>query len=532
MSLKLTDFRPLNFRRRHSEASMLPQQCSEQLVAWQPSTDGKFLIGRMILDRNSSKRQNAENILGLKVVGGKRTESGRLGAFVIKVKKGSVADTTGHLKRGDEVIMWNRNCLQDATYDQVCDAILTSKSERMVELVVSRPIEDTPRIPATRRHQLINQSSSSSFDSQKREDELSQGRLGRSNQLKSNSRDSMTKSSPQITRKCADCCSSSSGGAVLPGRLQVRLSYEGEQLFVTILRASDLSLRQGIFKRNPYVKMYLLPDRSEISKRRTKTEKKTLSPRWNQSFVYAPIRQGDLESMSLELSLWDLDRSVETNNHFIGEAIVDLGLVPLDDRSQWFDLLPFGGELLSRDYTSSPMTSRRRSSPHDSDGHVMISRLLRTRQSVSNIPTNRNNSSSANQRSDNFRKPKSSSVICTSSSGSINPEDSETKSHHRKLPTTPTYRSNPKLLDISDFSSRSRSQSDDVTKPMMTSRDRSDSPVIDIDSSKNIHRPSSFQSPQRVLSNSRIRINRRNENCWDDRRGNPEYQNVTSSSEQ
>ena len=66
------------------------------------------------------------------VVGGKRTESGRLGAFVIKVKRGSVADSTGHLKRGDEVIMWNKNCLQDATYNQVCDAILASKSERLV----------------------------------------------------------------------------------------------------------------------------------------------------------------------------------------------------------------------------------------------------------------------------------------------------------------------------------------------------------------------------------------------------------------
>ena len=63
-------------------------------------------------------------------------------------------------------------------------------------------------------------------------------------------------------------------------------------------------------------------DRSEASKRRTKTEKKTLSPHWNQSFVYSPIRRGDLGSMSLELSLWDLDRSVETNNHFIGEVIM------------------------------------------------------------------------------------------------------------------------------------------------------------------------------------------------------------------
>lgn len=34
------------------------------------------------------------------VVGGKMTESGRLCAFITKVKKGSLADTVGHLRPG------------------------------------------------------------------------------------------------------------------------------------------------------------------------------------------------------------------------------------------------------------------------------------------------------------------------------------------------------------------------------------------------------------------------------------------------
>lgn len=41
------------------------------------------------------------NILGLKVVGGKILDNGRIGALIEKVKKGSVADTVGHLRAGE-----------------------------------------------------------------------------------------------------------------------------------------------------------------------------------------------------------------------------------------------------------------------------------------------------------------------------------------------------------------------------------------------------------------------------------------------
>ena len=37
--------------------------------------------------------------------------------------------------------------------------------------------------------------------------------------------------------------------------------------------------------------------------------------------MYGPIRRQDLESMTLELTLWDLDRTVESSNHFMGEVI-------------------------------------------------------------------------------------------------------------------------------------------------------------------------------------------------------------------
>ncbi|MED6278448.1 hypothetical protein CHARACLAT_023866, partial [Characodon lateralis] len=69
-------------------------------VTWQPSKEGDHLIGRITLSKRSAMPREAGSLLGLKVVGGKITESGRLGAFITKVKKGSLADVVGHLRAG------------------------------------------------------------------------------------------------------------------------------------------------------------------------------------------------------------------------------------------------------------------------------------------------------------------------------------------------------------------------------------------------------------------------------------------------
>lgn len=96
------------------------------------------------------------------------TESGRLCAFITKVKRGSLADIVGHLRpgkhthlsggagllfwsiliehshvsllSGDQVLEWNGRVLQGATFNEVYNIILESKPEPQVELVVSRPI--------------------------------------------------------------------------------------------------------------------------------------------------------------------------------------------------------------------------------------------------------------------------------------------------------------------------------------------------------------------------------------------------------
>ncbi|XP_031730286.1 regulating synaptic membrane exocytosis protein 2 isoform X5 [Anarrhichthys ocellatus] len=293
-------------------------------VTWQPSKDGDRLIGRILLNKrmkDGSVPRDSGALLGLKVVGGKMTESGRLCAFITKVRKGSLADTVGHLRPGDQVLEWNGKLLQGATFKEVYNIILESKPEPQVELVVSRPIGDIPRIPDSTHAQL--ESSSSSFESQKMD------------------RPSISVTSPMSPSMLRDA------PQYLSGQLSVKLWYDkvGHQLIVTILGAKDLPAREDGRPRNPYVKIYFLPDRSlnycsssDKSKRRTKTVKKSLEPKWNQTFMYSPVHRREFRERMLEITLWDQARVREEESEFLGEILIELETALLDDEPHWYKL--------------------------------------------------------------------------------------------------------------------------------------------------------------------------------------------------
>uniref|UniRef100_A0A674B2K4 Regulating synaptic membrane exocytosis 2 n=1 Tax=Salmo trutta TaxID=8032 RepID=A0A674B2K4_SALTR len=300
----------LNEDNQHSHSEKHP-------VTWQPSKDGERLIGRILLNKrmkDGSVPRDSGALLGLKVVGGKMTESGRLCAFITKVRKGSLADTVGHLRPGDQVLEWNGRFLQGATFKEVYNIILESKPEPQVELVVSRPIGDIPRIPDSTHAQL--ESSSSSFESQKMD------------------RPSISVTSPMSPGMLRDA------PQYLSGQLSVKLWYDkvGNQLIVTILGAKDLPSREDGRPRNPYVKIYFLPDRSDKSKRRTKTVKKSLEPKWNQTFMYSPVHRREFRERMLEITLWDQARVREEESEFLGEILIELETALLDDEPHWYKL--------------------------------------------------------------------------------------------------------------------------------------------------------------------------------------------------
>ncbi|XP_050796484.1 regulating synaptic membrane exocytosis protein 2 isoform X12 [Gopherus flavomarginatus] len=302
-------------------------------VTWQPSKDGDRLIGRILLNKrlkDGSVPRDSGAMLGLKVVGGKMTETGRLCAFITKVKKGSLADTVGHLRPGDEVLEWNGRLLQGATFEEVYNIILESKPEPQVELVVSRPIGDIPRIPDSTHAQL--ESSSSSFESQKMDRP--------SISVTSPMSPGMLRDVPQFLSGQLSSQSLSRRTTPFVPRVQIKLWYDkvGHQLIVTILGAKDLPSREDGRPRNPYVKIYFLPDRSDKNKRRTKTVKKTLEPKWNQTFIYSPVHRREFRERMLEITLWDQARVREEESEFLGEILIELETALLDDEPHWYKL--------------------------------------------------------------------------------------------------------------------------------------------------------------------------------------------------
>ncbi|XP_061088911.1 regulating synaptic membrane exocytosis protein 1 isoform X1 [Conger conger] len=351
-------------------------------VTWQPSKEGDHLIGRITLSKRTAMPKEAGALLGLKVVGGKMTETGRLGAFITKVKKGSLADVVGHLRAGDEVLQWNGKPLPGATKKEVYNIILESKSEPQVEIVVSRPIgsihrflsknflrkvykayQDIPRIPET-SHPPLESTGSSSFESQKME------------------RPSISVMSPTSPGTLRDI------PQLLPGQLSVKLWYDkvGHQLIVNVLQAIDLPSRLDGRPRNPYVKMYFLPDRSDKSKRRTKTVKKSAEPKWNQTFLYSHVHRRDFRERMLEITVWDQPRVQEEESEFLGEILIELETALLDDTPHWYKLqthdvsslpLPQPSPYLPRRHGHSDSPSKKLQRSHriidtDYDDHIAL----------------------------------------------------------------------------------------------------------------------------------------------------------------
>ncbi|XP_077990768.1 regulating synaptic membrane exocytosis protein 2-like [Glandiceps talaboti] len=300
-------------------------------VTWQPDLDNNRLIGHMILkkvSRDGTPPRDSSAILGLKVVGGKMTDIGKLGAFITKVKKGSIADTVGHLRAGDEVLNWNGRNLQGATFDEVYDIVLDSKSEPLVELTVARQMGDIgpekdPRDIIAKRASL-SKSSSSGYDS---------GKMKEDEEPSKPRRPSVTITSP----------GSPTPPGVRPtslhkmGQIQIKMWYDNtsQRLVVTILSAEHLPHKEMAEKRNPYVKLYILPDRSEKTKRRTKTVAKSNNPKWNQTFIY-DLKRENFNGTTLEVTIWDFDRFGV--NEFLGEVLVDLDSAALDDEPHWYIL--------------------------------------------------------------------------------------------------------------------------------------------------------------------------------------------------
>ncbi|KAF7649442.1 hypothetical protein LDENG_00141410 [Lucifuga dentata] len=170
--------------------------------------------------------------------------------------------------------------------------------------------------------------------------------------LKPSSSNSSLRSSYTLGGSMMSLFSSGDLGVVeVRGRIQFSLVYDSqkEELHVRVHRCEDLASARNN-RSDPYVKTYLLPDKSSHSKKKTSVQKKTLNPVYDQTLRYK-VRIGELRSRTLNLSVWHAETL--GRNVFLGEVEVTLSLW------DWTFMLPLWQDLQPRVHVSpDSITSR------------------------------------------------------------------------------------------------------------------------------------------------------------------------------
>ncbi|NXW52891.1 SYT3 protein, partial [Nyctiprogne leucopyga] len=125
--------------------------------------------------------------------------------------------------------------------------------------------------------------------------------------------------------------------------VSLRYSYGSQQLIVRVLRARDLPPKDPNGSSDPYVKIYLLPERKR--KFQTKVHRKTLNPVFDETFTFG-VPFAELPSRRLQLSLYDFDRF--SRHDLIGVVTLE-NLLELAERGGpetpvWRDIMEGSGE--------------------------------------------------------------------------------------------------------------------------------------------------------------------------------------------
>ncbi|XP_007889440.1 synaptotagmin-like protein 4 [Callorhinchus milii] len=132
------------------------------------------------------------------------------------------------------------------------------------------------------------------------------------------------------------------GNVAVTGEIVFTMNYDQnkQMLNVYVKECHNLAYGDESKKRsNPYVKTYLLPDRSRQGKRKTIIKRNTTDPIYNENLKY-DISESQLIMRTLQLSVWHHDRF--GRNVFLGE--VDLSLDIWNFNSQLEECLPLHGE--------------------------------------------------------------------------------------------------------------------------------------------------------------------------------------------
>uniref|UniRef100_A0A8C3PRY0 Synaptotagmin-like protein 5 n=1 Tax=Calidris pygmaea TaxID=425635 RepID=A0A8C3PRY0_9CHAR len=121
--------------------------------------------------------------------------------------------------------------------------------------------------------------------------------------------------------------------------LNINYSYKTGALNILVKSCRNLAVADEKKQRtDPYVKAYLLPDKSRQSKRKTKIKSNSTNPEFNETLKYV-ISHTQLETRTLQLSVWHYDRF--GHNSFLGEVEIPFDSWNFENQAdEWFVLQP------------------------------------------------------------------------------------------------------------------------------------------------------------------------------------------------
>uniref|UniRef100_UPI00358E5C4E synaptotagmin-7 isoform X5 n=1 Tax=Myxine glutinosa TaxID=7769 RepID=UPI00358E5C4E len=139
-------------------------------------------------------------------------------------------------------------------------------------------------------------------------------------------RNSITSDMMMISPESEDDCQEAGLKQNL-GRIQFSVGYSFQDITLTvkIQKGMDLPAKDFTGTSDPFVKLYLLPDKKH--KLETKVKRKNLNPHWNETFLFEGFPYEKVTQRILYLQVLDYDRF--SRNDPIGEVSLPLGRLDL-----------------------------------------------------------------------------------------------------------------------------------------------------------------------------------------------------------
>ncbi|XP_058841853.1 protein piccolo-like isoform X5 [Acipenser ruthenus] len=365
----------------HALDRRLPERMSHSKQSQHQQGEAKpiqysFPYSKIKLQKDPKDHSVSGNGLGIRVVGGKDIpgNNGEIGAYIAKILPGGIAEQTGKVVEGMQVLEWNGISLIGKTYEEVqsivgqqcgeaeicvrldLNMLSDSKNPEHLELQDQTKAAERQRSPGVDPKQLAaelqkvsqQQSPSSVTSATEKGTHIHSGTpSAASSAVPSPGQPG----SPSVSKKrhsSKPAEASKSHSHPITGEIQLQVNYDKHlgNLIVHVLQARNLAPRDNNGYSDPFVKVYLLPGRGQVmvvqnasveNKRRTKYVQKSLDPEWNQTVIYKNIHMEQLKKKTLEVTVWDYDRF--SSNDFLGEVLIDLSNTShLDSTHRWYPL--------------------------------------------------------------------------------------------------------------------------------------------------------------------------------------------------